>query len=192
MVHFAGQVQEMEVNLPGQHNVLNALSAIGIARSLGVDWSQIRKGLAAVKLSAMRLQVENTVQGAQIINDTYNANPASMAAAVKVLANSKGARKIAVLGDMYELGIYEIEGHKSIGKLVYDEKIDLLVAVGKLGRLIGLGALEAGMPEEAVVFHGENAEALAFLKGQIRTGDTILVKGSRGMRMETIVEGLMR
>ena len=115
----------MELNLPGRHNILNALSAIGVARSLGLNWNQIRKGLANVQLTAMRLQIENNAQGAIIINDTYNANPASMAAAINVLAATSAPRKIAVLGDMYELGIYQTEGHKSMGKIVYEEKIDL-------------------------------------------------------------------
>jgi UDP-N-acetylmuramoyl-tripeptide--D-alanyl-D-alanine ligase len=191
IVHIEGQEQEIELNLPGEHNILNALSAIGIARSLDLDWNQIRAGLSSVKLTDMRLQVEKTPKGANIINDAYNANPTSMAAAVKVLASFSGARKIAVLGDMYELGIYETEGHKFIGKTVYEQKIDLLVVVGKLGRLIGLGAIEAGMSGEKVAFFNDNFEAVDFLKGKIGTGDTILVKGSRGMKMETIVEGLM-
>ena len=144
-----------------------------------------------MQLTAMRLQIENNAQGAIIINDTYNANPASMAAAINVLAATSAPRKIAVLGDMYELGIYQTEGHKSMGKIVYEEKIDLLVAVGKLGKLIGLGAIEAGMPEEKVAFFLDNQEVVDYLKDEIRTGDTILVKGSRGMKMETIVEGLM-
>lgn len=191
IVNFEGETQEIELNLPGEHNILNALSAIGIARSLDIDWTQIKKGLASVKLTNMRLQVEKSIQGAKIINDTYNANPASMAAAVRVLAGISGTRKIAVLGDMYELGIYEIEGHKSIGGIIHKEKIDLLVAVGELGKLIGQGAMEAGMPEANVNFSKDTQEALEYLKGQIKANDIILVKGSRGMKMETIVQGLM-
>jgi len=189
-VNYAGEEQIMELSLPGEHNILNALSAIGIARNLGLNWEQIQKGLASVKLTAMRLQVEDTEKGAKIINDTYNANPTSMAAAVRVLAGMSGIRKIAVLGDMYELGIYEEEGHKSIGKIIYEEKIDILVAVGKLGKLIGLGAIEAGMPEDHVLYFAKNQEALDYLKDLINAGDTVLVKGSRGMKMETIVDGL--
>jgi len=191
IVNYQGEAQEIELNLPGEHNILNALSAIGIARNLGLNWEQIQNGLSSVKLTAMRLQVEKTPQGAKIINDTYNANPTSMAAAIRVLGGMAGMRKIAVLGDMYELGIYEEEGHKSMGRTAYNEKIDVLVAVGKLGRLIGLGAIEAGISEANVHFFADNQGALDYLKEEIKTGDIILVKGSRGMKMETIVEGLM-
>ncbi|MGI6225450.1 MAG: UDP-N-acetylmuramoyl-tripeptide--D-alanyl-D-alanine ligase [Peptococcales bacterium] len=189
-VNYEGEHEEIELNIPGEHNILNALSVIGIARNLGLSWEQIRQGLAFVKLTAMRLQVEKLKQGAKIINDTYNANPTSMAAAVRVLSQMSGMRKIAVLGDMYELGVYEIEGHKTIGKLAFEEKIDILVAVGELGKLIGLGAQEAGMGDN-VKFFAENMEALSYLQEEIKSGDIILVKGSRGMKMETIVEGLL-
>lgn len=190
-VNYEGETQEIELNLPGEHNILNALSAIGIGRSLNLSWDNIQKGLTSVNLTAMRLQVEKLAQGAKIINDTYNANPASMAAAVRVLGGMSGTRKIAVLGDMYELGIYEEEGHKSVGKLVFEEKTDLLLAIGKLGKLIGLGAIEAGMSETNVKIFAENKEALDYLQEEIKAGDIILVKGSRGMKMETIVEGLL-
>lgn len=191
LVNYQGETQEIELNLPGEHNIQNALSAIGVARSLDIGWEQIQKGLASVQLTAMRLQVGKSPQGAKVVNDTYNANPTSMAAAVRVLSGMGGTRKIAVLGDMYELGIYEVPGHKTIGEIVFQEKIDLLLVVGNLGRLIGQGAIEAGMEKAKVKFFATNQEALDYLKGQIVDGDTVLVKGSRGMKMETIVEGLM-
>ena len=190
-VHFAGDTQDVELNIPGEHNILNALAAIGIARGLDISWKEIKRGLAGIELTAMRLQIENTRQGAKIINDTYNANPTSMEAAIKVLNEISGERKIAVLGDMYELGIYEETEHYHMGQIAYQENVDLLVAVGKLGELIGKGAIQAGMKEEKIKFYDNNITALEFLKEIIISGDLILVKGSRGMKMETIVQGLM-
>jgi UDP-N-acetylmuramoyl-tripeptide--D-alanyl-D-alanine ligase len=114
-----------------------------------------------------------------------------MTAAIKVLAQLPGRRRIAVLGDMYELGIYEEQGHKAIGQTAFNENIDLIVAVGKLGKLIGMGAIEAGMVEEKVVFANTNELALRFLVNFLEPDDIVLVKGSRGMKMEGIVQGLM-
>jgi len=190
-VYFAGDTEKIGLNIPGDHNILNALAAIGIARSLDISWQEIKRGLASVELTDMRLQIENSSQGAKIINDTYNANPASMEAAIKVLSEIPSERKVAVLGDMYELGIYEESEHYHMGQIVHEENIDLLVAVGKLGKLIGQGAIQAGMKAEKVKFHDNNINALEYLKEITSSADLILVKGSRGMKMETIVQGLM-
>lgn len=190
-VHWQGESHPIKLNLPGEHNVENALAAIAVARSLKISWAAIQKGLAGAELTGMRLEIETNSQGVKIINDTYNANPTSMAAAVKVLGESSGKRKIAVLGDMYELGVYVEEGHKRIGQILLAEGIDLLVAVGELGRLIGTGALEAGMPEEKVIFAKTNEDALKSLGNKLAEGDIVLVKGSRGMKMEGIVNQLM-
>ncbi|MFZ7104948.1 MAG: UDP-N-acetylmuramoyl-tripeptide--D-alanyl-D-alanine ligase [Peptococcaceae bacterium] len=191
-VVWAGESCPIELKIPGEHNIQNALAAVGVGRSLGVSWESIKKGLAAAELTSMRLQIEMNSRGVKIIDDTYNANPAAMKAALQVLAEIDGKRKTAVLGDMYELGSYEEQSHKEIGAAVVDEKINRLVAVGELGRLIGLGALEAGMKEESVCFAPSNEEALNYLENFLEEGDTVLIKGSRGMKMESIVKGLMR
>ena len=183
--------QLVTLNLPGEHNILNSLSAIALARALDMEWDLIKQGLEKVELTEMRLQIETTSLGVQVINDTYNANPASMEAALKVLAGIKGKRKIAILGDMYELGIYQDEAHKKVGEIAYRLKIDLLVAVGSLGKIIGQGALAAGMDENKVLIVQSNKEAQDLLHDIISSDDVILVKGSRGMKMEEIVQKLM-
>ena len=109
--------EEITVNIPGEHNILNALAGIGIARTLGVGWEHIKRGLRQAQLTGMRLEILENDIGVKILNDTYNANPTSMAASLKTLAHFSGTRKIAVLGDMYELGIYEEEGHKLMGQI---------------------------------------------------------------------------
>ncbi len=184
--------EEITVNIPGEHNILNALAGIGIARTLGVGWEHIKRGLRQAQLTGMRLEILENDIGVKILNDTYNANPTSMAASLKTLAHFSGTRKIAVLGDMYELGIYEEEGHKLMGQIACREKVDLLVAVGNLGKLIGQGAIEAGLDPQKVVFAANNEDTARILKGYLNKGDVVLVKGSRGMQMEEIVNELMR
>ncbi|MFZ5944152.1 MAG: UDP-N-acetylmuramoyl-tripeptide--D-alanyl-D-alanine ligase [Bacillota bacterium] len=190
-VHYLDQTEVITLNIPGEHNISNALAAIGVARSLNLSWAEIKQGLAEVKLTDMRLQIVKGKGGAQIVNDTYNANPTSMEAALKVLAGMSGQRKIAVLGDMYELGRYQEEGHKRMGAVAYKEKIDIIVAVGDLGMLIGMGAMDAGMRQESVILAQTNDDALEYLQKNISKGDVVLVKGSRGMKMENIVQGLV-
>lgn len=181
----------IDLNIPGEHNVFNAVAAIGISLNLGIQWSLIKKGLANIELTKMRLEIEANKEGVKIINDTYNANPQSMEAALKVLKNVQGHRKIAVLGDMYELGIYEKEGHKKIGTIAHNLDIDFLITVGKLGQLIGQGALQAGLEKSRVLIIENNTLAVKALRDIITKDDVILVKGSRGMKMEEIVQELM-
>lgn len=124
--------------LPGLHNVENALEALVIARTLGVSWEAIEQALQDAELTAMRMEKLVSPQGATIYNDAYNANPDSMRAALAVLARQKG-RRAAVLGDMYELGQYEADSHRQVGQTAMALGLELLVAVGRLGRLIARG-----------------------------------------------------
>jgi UDP-N-acetylmuramoyl-tripeptide--D-alanyl-D-alanine ligase len=131
--------------------------------------------------------------GSTILDDTYNASPASCVAALNLLSDLEG-RKIAVLGDMYELGPYEAEGHRFVGRRVPDA-VDLLITVGPLGRLIGEEALQAGMAPGFVHLLETNAQAIKLLQTLVEpspAGDKILVKGSRGMEMEEIVDALQK
>lgn len=177
--------------LPGLHNVENALEAIVIARTLGVSWETIEQALMALELTAMRMEKLLSPQGAVIYNDAYNANPDSMRAALSVLAAKKG-RRAAVLGDMYELGQYEAESHRQIGQAAMALGLDLLIAVGQLGRLIGQGAEMAAQAGQTVYYAEDNNQAALYLQDWLRAGDQVLIKGSRGMQMEEIVEIIMR
>jgi UDP-N-acetylmuramoyl-tripeptide--D-alanyl-D-alanine ligase len=123
-----------------------------------------------------------------LIDDTYNAAPASTIAALNLLEEMTG-RHIAVLGDMLELGSYTEEGHIKVARRA-SVVADRLVVVGSLGRLIGEEALRAGMKPEWVFFAADNAQVVEYLKRILRQGDHVLVKGSRGLKMEEIVEGL--
>jgi UDP-N-acetylmuramoyl-tripeptide--D-alanyl-D-alanine ligase len=126
--------------------------------------------------------------GSTVLDDTYNSSPTSAIAALNLLDELEG-RKIAVLGDMRELGEFEREGHEKVGMRAI-EVTDLLLTVGPLGRLIGETALRWGMNRDTVSMVETNGEAVAVLKEVIRAGDVVLVKGSRALEMEEIVDAL--
>ena len=180
----------IKLNVPGQHQVANSMAAIAIARTLGVSWENIKDALQNLQMTGMRLDIGRDKRGVTWINDTYNANPESVKAALQVLQNQAGQRKIAVLGDMYELGRYEQEGHQEVGQKAVKLGIDYLVAVGNLGKIIAEKAktLEG---HTVITWAEDNKQAIAHLEQLLQQGDVVLVKGSRGMAMEEIIEKFM-
>lgn len=187
-LHCGARQQQIALPVQGLHNVSNSLAAIAIAHQLGVKWEEIGVRLQQAKLTGMRLDIQVTHTGVTVINDAYNANPDSMKSAIAVLMQRKGNRKIAVLGDMYELGKYETESHREVGRAAALQQVDYVIAVGRLGRLIGEAAQEAGC---RVDWAEQNEQALIYLQQYLQSGDVVLVKGSRGMQMEQIVQNLM-
>ena len=184
--------EQIEIELPllGYHNIYNALAAAGVGKTLGLDLATIKRGLEDVELTGMRLEVIETIQGVKIINDAYNASPASMEGALKILGDislERGGKSAAILGNMYELGDYTQEAHHSIGKLAAELGVDFLITVGDLALQIAQGAIEAGMGKDKVVVCSSNQDALEKLP-LLDKGDTVLIKGSRSMKMEEIVE----
>lgn len=180
--------EEFFIPLPGRHNVINSLAAIAVGLELGLNVEEIRVGLLGANLSAMRMEIFE-FKGIKILNDTYNANPESTRAAIQVLveAAGKNSRKIAVLGDMLELGEKSEWGHRKIGSDVYDAGVHLLAVVGEKAEYIGKGAREAGMSPDQIFYFQGAREAAGLLKNNIKAGDVVLVKGSRGMKMEEFV-----
>lgn len=174
------------LSIPGQHNVLNACAAIAVGRYLGISWANIQQALASVQLTGMRLQVIKKPKGT-IINDAYNANPASTVAALGVL-REVGAhqRRIAVLGSMFELGTREEAGHREVG-MVAATIVDELVTVGELAKFIAQGATEAGLIAQHIQTFDHNQAVTAYLSESLRPNDVVLVKGSRGMHLEEVV-----
>lgn len=187
-LHWNGKEQEIMLPVQGIHNVSNSLAAIAVAHHLGVKWEDIGTCLKKAALTGMRLDTTVSKDGITIINDAYNANPDSMKSALSVLMNRKGNRKVAVLGDMYELGRYEEESHREVGVAAADMKVDYVVAVGKLGKLIGDEASKRGVQ---VDWADDNQKAIEYLVKYLNSGDVMLVKGSRGMQMEEIVQKFM-
>jgi UDP-N-acetylmuramoyl-tripeptide--D-alanyl-D-alanine ligase len=174
--------------MPGQHAVYTALCAAAAGLVEGLSWDEILRGLCAGE--QLRLVPVPGIKGSMLLDDTYNSSPDSAIAALNLLDELEG-RKIAVLGDMLELGAYEAQGHRRVARRVRDV-VSILVTVGELGRLIGQEAVAFGMPIECIVHVRDNGAAIARLQDLIQANDTVLIKGSRGMAMEEIVEALAR
>ncbi|RKD27668.1 UDP-N-acetylmuramoyl-tripeptide--D-alanyl-D-alanine ligase [Caminicella sporogenes DSM 14501] len=179
-----------KIKVPGIHNVYNALFAIAVGVVFKIPIDDIIKGLKKYKGSKMRLNIFKTSKGITVINDCYNASPDSMKAALEILKNIEGKRKIAVLGDMFEMGEYSESAHSEVGKMVVEKNIDLLITVGKESRMIAKTAIEKGLKSERVFTAEKNDTAINLIKDIIKQDDVILVKGSRGMKMEEIVHFL--
>ncbi len=190
-VDISGQGQLFSIPVPGEHNVYNALAAIAVAIHLKVPVHKIKHALDSITMDKGRMNIITTDDGLKIIDDCYNANPDSTAAAIRVLAQMGEGRKIAVLGDMLELGNYSEWGHRYIGQIAEREAIDILACVGQNAAFIGKEAIEQGMSNGQVRHFDRKKDAIEYLKASIRPGDTILVKGSRGMGMEEIISGML-
>jgi UDP-N-acetylmuramoyl-tripeptide--D-alanyl-D-alanine ligase len=188
-LHFEGQSVYMRLPILGRHSVYGALAAAAVGLSVGLGWDEIIGGLRDEQ-ARVRLLVVPGLGGSTILDDTYNASPDSTTAALNLLAELEGP-KVAVLGDMLELGSYEVEGHRLVGRRAA-EVVNLLVAVGGRGRLIADEALAVGMPDARVRAVNGNEEAIDVLHELLPEGAIVLVKGSRGMAMEQIVAALAR
>lgn len=186
-LHFRNETLHLRVPLLGRHSVHTALRAIAVGLVDGLTWQEIVQGLQSTPIQ-LRLTVVRTEQGALILDDSYNAAPESTLAALNLLADLDG-RKVAVLGDMLELGIYETQGHELVGRRAA-EVADLLIAVGERGRIIAAAARRAGMKAGNIQEVNDALEAIPLLQKELREGDIVLVKGSHGMRMDRIVTAL--
>ncbi len=186
-----GEEGSFSLPLPGRHLVSNALAALAVGYLLGVSLPQMQEGLEKSEITDGRLQLLTHHTGSRIIDDSYNANPDSVRAALEVLRDLGGVKSVAVLGDMLELGPAAPEAHREIGRFAARSRIGALVTVGELGAEIAAGAAAAGLTAAACRSHAEALDALKRHLPADGAGWYILVKGSRGMRMETIIDGLM-
>ena len=186
----------MEVELPislkvyGEHNVLNALSALAVAKYIGIDEKVAKQGLEQYEPIAMRGQIKE-VNGVTWIDDTYNASPDSMKSGAKVLLSLVGKRRIAVFADVLELGEVSEQLHREVGAYLaqlkeQDRTVDILLTVGEQARFLGEEAKKQGL--SSVFSFSSNEEASAYLKSLLQKGDVVLVKGSRGMKTEEIIK----
>jgi UDP-N-acetylmuramoyl-tripeptide--D-alanyl-D-alanine ligase len=185
--HHGQDTVHAQVPMLGRHSVHTALCAAAVGLVEELSWGEIMAGLRD-QTAQLRLMAVPGPKGSTILDDTYNASPASCVAALNLLEELDG-RKVAVLGDMYELGPYEQEGHEIVGRRARDVA-DVVIAVGPLGHIIGQEALRVGMASRAVHLVETNAQAIDLLQTLIQTGDIVLIKGSRGMKMEEIVTAL--
>ena len=183
-VLYSGACREFVIPTIGEHNVYNALVAIAIGLSMGMTLDEIQAGLSRFKNLNMRQSIHH-LSDITLIDDTYNANPDSMKSALKVLAQlPKKGRKIAVLGDMLELGEMATSLHEEVGRVAAQLGVDIVMTVGALAKAIAEGTT----PSTHAHIFNSNEEAIACLKELIRPGDAVLVKGSRSMHMEEIVQ----
>jgi UDP-N-acetylmuramoyl-tripeptide--D-alanyl-D-alanine ligase len=184
---------EVRVAGVGRVPVVNALAATAAALAAGVSLETVAAGLAAYRPPAGRLERLVLPREVVVLNDSYNANPQSMEIALRSLAEVKGpSRGVAVLGDMGELGSEAREAHRATGRLAATLGLELLFALGELGGEVVAGAVEAGMDAERTFASQDADELSARLLAALRRGDCVLVKGSRAMRMERVVEALAR
>jgi UDP-N-acetylmuramoyl-tripeptide--D-alanyl-D-alanine ligase len=176
--------------VPGRHNVANALAATALASLAGVSLDDVRTALEQFEPPSMRMQVQRLPSGVTVINDAYNANPASMAAALRTLAASSASRRLAVLGEMRELGAETDAAHEELGRTAAGCGLDLLVVLGPHAGLVRDAAVATGMPSERIVVAADHAEAGAGLRDFCRSGDLVLLKGSRGAALESVLANL--
>jgi UDP-N-acetylmuramoyl-tripeptide--D-alanyl-D-alanine ligase len=186
-LHYRNETIHLRVPLIGRHSVHTALRAAAVGLVEGLTWQEIVSGLRSGH-SQLRLVAVRTENGALLLDDTYNASPESTLAALNLLDELEG-RKVAVLGDMLELGPYEERGHEMVGVRAA-EVVDELITVGKLGRLIAAAARQAGFSPRRITELEDSLQAIDFLKGRLKAKDVVLVKGSHGMRMDRIVTAL--
>ncbi len=186
-----GEERKIKLPVPGTHNVMNALAAIAVGVALDIDIDEILERLTKFKPIAMRFERVQLANGVCLINDSYNANPLSMKAAFRTVSSVKrSGRFIAVLGDMFELGEQSAKLHKEVGYDVAEFGVKKLFTFGERAKQIASGALEKGLSPKAVCQTQDIDELQNLVDDEIQPGDVLLVKASRGMRLERLVEYL--
>lgn len=184
--------ETFELPILGTHNILNALASMLIARHFSIPFAKISEALQKVKLTNMRMELVEGRHGEKIINDAYNASPTSMMAAIELVANLNGfERKVLVLGDMLELGPEEAQYHQKIGADLNPEQIDLLFTYGKLGAQIAHSAREVLGANRVFAFFDKEA-LVQQLEQHVNKDTLVLVKASRGMKLEEVVKALQK
>ena len=174
--------------IPGYHNITNCLASFAICKALGHDICCVKDAFSSFKLPSMRIE-QQRIGNITIINDAYNANPESVRAALQYLSEiDEEGRKVFVCGDMLELGNESAQLHKEIGETVSCLNIDLLWTVGKYASEIAKAAKSSGTPERQVISFQDVSDITSTEMNEIRENDIVLIKGSRGMHMENIIE----
>jgi len=182
---------EFHLKVPGCHNVQNASLAVTLAHLMGLTNAEIAEGLEKYQSNAMRMDLIETKDGVLVINDAYNASPDSVRAAIQVLHSVRADRRIAVLSDMLELGSEAESAHRYVGEVAAEHQLDRIAVCGESARWIAEGALKAGMESDQVHVFENRDQLTAWLLETLESGDAVLVKGSRGMRMELVVNSLI-
>ncbi|WP_073025020.1 UDP-N-acetylmuramoyl-tripeptide--D-alanyl-D-alanine ligase [Lutispora thermophila] len=186
-----GKKENFFVPLIGVHNVYNALCAIAVGLTMKMNIEKIKSGLAKFAPGKMRMEIFNTDDGIRVINDSYNANPDSTSAAIEVLKNMPcHGRRVLIIGDMMELGDYSEIGHKRVGEKAAESNIDIIITIGEKAKDVCKGALNKGMGDRQIYHFKDNAAAISQLISILLPKDTVLIKGSRVMKLEEIADFL--
>lgn len=180
----------IEVPVGGEHFILNALCGLTVGKLLNLNNQEIKNGIKDFKLTAKRMEINHLKNNITIINDSYNASYESMKASISNLKNMNGERKIAVLGDMFELGDFSEKLHKEVGTEIYKNKIDKLYLIGNYSKFIGEEAEKEGYKKENIFYFENKDELFNNLKNNLKSGDVILIKASNGMKLFEIAEKL--
>ena len=186
-LHYAGETLHVKIPLIGRHSVHTALRAAAVGLTEGMNWQEILEGLNQGH-TQLRLAAVRSETGALLLDDTYNASPESMLAALNLLDELDG-RKVAVLGDMLELGPYERGGHEMVG-LRAAQVANILVTLGERAHIFAEAARRAGMKKSAILEFDEYDPLVAWLKANLSKDDAVLIKGSHGLRMDRITSSL--
>lgn len=186
--------EKAKINVPvaGEHFILNSLCAICVGKELNIETSAIIKGIESFELTKKRNDITKMDNDIQVINAAYNASPEAMEASIKALGKYEGNRKIAVLGDMLELGDFSEELHRKIGKEAYKNKIDILICSGKLAKYTAIEAKESGMNEENIYYLEEKEQIYELLQKIVKPKDVILFKASNLMKFYEIAEKFIK
>jgi UDP-N-acetylmuramoyl-tripeptide--D-alanyl-D-alanine ligase len=187
---IAGQKTDVALPLPGPHFMMNFLAAAAVGHALGMAPGAMAEAVASFTPGTHRSQVRKLGGNVVLFDDCYNSSPEALDAAVFALSMAGCERRVAVLGDMLELGPSSAEIHRNRGQ-AYAGKVELLAAVGPMGRELAEGATRAGLPLGAVHLFADAAEAAARVPELVRPGDAILVKASRGLKLEVVVDALV-
>ena len=191
-ISVLGQEVATEIHLPGRHNLTNALAAVALSSALGAPLEVMGEGLARFQTMEGRFSVR-MYEDFTIVDDSYNANPASMESALETLCEvSGGANRILVLGDMLELGTFSEEAHRELGRKVGRIHPSLLCITGNYAKWVMKGAGEEGVPEERMVLFEDVETVAQEILARMQGGEWVLIKGSRGMALERVVEELHR
>ena len=182
---------DVEVEIGGEAYIYNALMAYAIGDKLGIDKKLIKRGIEKFKLSSNRLERKINKRGTIVIDDTYNANYDSMKSSVMLLGKVRGKRRIAILGDMLELGEYAVKLHTDIGEVVSDNNVDILITIGNYSKYIADRALELGFIHDNIYGFDREDECYELLEALVTDHDVVLVKGSHGMHLINVVEKIM-
>ena len=190
------QSTKLHLHSPGLHNVSNCCAAAAIAHAAGTDFETIIAGLEQFRASSKRMERLTSPKGLKILNDSYNANPASMASGLRTLGNLPARTRMAILGDMLELGKAARDLHRSIGNVAAQSDLSYLALVGEFGEQIKQGAQTSGMDPDRIRVFGDKNDIIDWIEelfggSHLQPGDWLLVKASRGLALDTVVDQIM-